>query len=341
MKHIIVVALILFSAGLVTAEDAPAMWMEQDGNIISLMVNTSTSESGLNARIYFEPARMNITDVDVSMSPWNSMTGPGWSHQGDYVNIALVLFDGVAPGEYQVASMTVDCLVAGSSQVSITNAEPVNVVVSDLAFVCGDVLPPPPVGAVVAVGSGMGVVTVPIMISDAVSAGACDVTLTFDPTIVRVAQTSDGDMDCTYTNLENADAGWVRVGATQGSNSGVDTFTLLNVDLEPVANAGSCELILTVTTLKDDSPEGVVITYTISNGTYTIPPVIINGDADGSGTVDILDGAYIAKHLIGVSGYESIDVDVADVNGDGLLDMADSMYLTKHVMGDQDFATLG
>ena len=342
MKHIIVVALILLSAAMVTAEEAPSMWMEQDGNTINLMVNTSATEEGLNALVNFDPAWLNVTDVDVSMSPWVSLDGgPGWSHQGFNVKIALILFGGVAAGEYKVAELTMDCKQIGNTDVWITQAEPAGTVY-DLVYVCDDAAPPVDAeDALISIGDATGTTSIPITISDAVSAGACDVTLSFDPDVVKVTGTSDGDMDCTYTNLENADAGWIRVGATQGSNSGVDTFTLLNVDLEPVVASGSCELTITVTTLKDDSPTGNEITYTVSNGTYSIEPAILIGDADSSGTVDILDGAYIANHLIGLTGYETIDEAKANVNGDNVLDMADSMYLTKYVMGEAGFETLG
>ena len=341
MRQYILMALMLFIAAGATAaaQDAPSMWMEQEGNTIVLMVNTSTNESGANAWVHFDPAAINITDVDVSMSPWTALDGPGWSHQGNYMAIALVNFAEVAAGEYQIAVMTVDCITTGETGVSITNAEPAGTIYN-LTYVCDDATPPAD-AAVIAIGDASGTMAIPITVSGGLNVGACDITLSYDPTVVNVIGVSDGGMDCTYTNLEHEGDGWIRIGAVQSDSPGLETFHVLNVELAPVAEGMSCDLTLSVTTFKDATPAGNEIAYTISSGTYTSPTPIINGDADNSGTVDILDGAYIAKHLIGIAGYEAIDEDVANVNGDDILDMADSMYLTKHVMNVTGFENLG
>ncbi|MEA3397796.1 MAG: dockerin type I repeat-containing protein, partial [Chloroflexota bacterium] len=148
---------------------------------------------------------------------------------------------------------------------------------------------------------------------------------------VDVTGVSDGDMDCTFTNLEHTSEGWIRVGAIQSDNDGLSgQFTLLNVDLEPVSSNTQCNLTLSVTTFKDSTPECTSMSYNISNGLYTSSK---NGDSNGDAVVDIADAAYIAKHVIGIAGYESIDEGAADVNGDGVVDMSDAMYLTKHVIG--------
>jgi len=341
MKQLILVAMILLAASVASAEDAPAMWMEQDGDTITLMVNTSTNESGINACVHFEPNVIDITDVDVSESPWTSMTGPGWSHQGDYIKIALTNFAGVAPGEYQIASMTVDCTGYGASQVTLEYVEPSNAVVYDLTYVCGD---EPVDGATISIADVDGAVTVPIMIRDAADVGAVDVTMTYDPDVVRVVSVSDGGMDCTYTNTEDDGVGWIRVGATQGSSPGMNgSFTLLDVTLEPIGTGKSCTLELSVATFKDDTPAGTVLSYTVSSGTYSTPPTpppFINGDVNDDGICDIADGAYLANHLIGVPGYEALNTEEADVNGDGEVCMHDAMYLTKHVMDETGFENL-
>jgi hypothetical protein len=341
MKQLILVAMILLAASVASAEDAPAMWMEQEGETINLMVNTSGVEYNANAWVHFDTAVVNITDVDVSSSPWVNMTGPGWSHQGDHVIIALVEMDGVAAGEYTLASMTVDCVGYGASQVTVDHAEPSNVVLHDLTYVCGDA---PVDGAMISIADVDGDVTVPITISDASDVGAVDVTLTYDPDVVRVVSVSDGGMDCTYTNTEEKGVGWIRVGATQGSSQGMNgSFTLLNVTLEPIGTGKSCTLALSVATFKDDTPDGTAMSYTVSSGTYSTPPTpppFINGDVNDDGVCDIADGAYLANHLIGVTGYETINVEEADVNGDGEICVHDAMYLTKHVMDETGFENL-
>ena len=331
---IAIVAMITFAIP-VSAYDAPSMWMEQNDNTISLMVNTADNASGINAHIYFDPNSIDITNVDFTGSPWQPLEAPGWSHQGDHVIIVLTEFAGVPAGEYQVATLDVTCLTDGTSAVSIVHAEPTDSVVYALDYVCGDT--PTPDGTIVSIGAGRDTVTLPITVSNAVNAGAVDITLTYDPAIVQIVGTTDGEMDCTYTNDQVA--GILRIGAIQGDNPGLDTFTVLNVNFEPTGVAGSCTLDIAVTTLKEATPEGAAITYTISAGSYSYT-AFVNGDVNNDGTTDIVDANYLAKYIIGIAGYETINTEAADVNGDNIIDMADPMYLTKHVMGQTGYETL-
>lgn len=337
MKTSIATMILLIAAvSMIAAEDAPSMWMVQDGNNLDLMVNTSEESSGANAWVYFDPACVNITNVDVAGSPWQPMEGTGWSHQGDHVCVALTNFTGVGAGEYRIASLVIGCVCDNcTSNIEITKAEPVGVIAYNTTYTC---TPNSPTNATISMGSGTGTVTLPIIITDAENVGAVDVTLSYDPTVVEVTGVADGDIDCTFTNLEHVSEGWIRVGAIQGENDGLSgQFTLLNVDMVPVSSNTQCDLTLSVTTFKDATPECTAMTYTISNGVYISSK---NGDANGDDAVDIADAAYIAKHVIGIAGYETIDEDSADVNDDGIVDMSDSMYLAKHVIGVNGYENL-
>jgi len=335
MRQLILVAMVLLAVSVAGAEDAPSMWMEQEGDTIVLMVNTSANASGVYAQINFDPESINITDVDFTDSPWVPLAGTGWSNQGTHIILALTAFDGIVAGEYRVAVMDVTCIdVACVTQVSIEKAEPANVTVHDLSYVCGD----PFSAATIAIGDAAGTVTIPITISDAVDVGSCDITLSFDPTVVRVVEVSDGAMDCTYSNTEHLDEGWIRIGAVQGDNPGMTgEYTLLNITLEPVGTGDSCALDLSVTTFKDATPDCTPMSYEISSGVYTTPS---DGDANSDGDVDLADASYIANHVLGIAGYEYINADAADVNGDGVVDMSDAMYVSKHVLGYPGFEDL-
>jgi hypothetical protein len=344
MKHVILVALVLLFAAAVatvTAEDAPAIWMEQDGNTINLMVSTSESCMGINAHVHFDPTHIDIADIDFTGSPWQPATGAGWSHQGDHAIIVLTEFGGITAGEYKVATIDITDIAAGSSLVTIDHAEPVNLITYDLTYVSADAAADG--DTTISIGDATGTMTIPITIADATNVGACDVTLNYDPAVVSVT-VDGGAMDCTYTNIENTGEGWIRVGAVQGDNPGLDgSFTLLDVTLTPVVDDAACALELTVTTFKDATPDCTPLTYTISSGTYTSPappPLFVNGDANGDGITDIADTSYIAKYVIGITGYETINAEEADVNGDTIIDMADSMYLTKYLTGITGFETL-
>lgn len=328
--------LLIAAVSMTAAEDAPAMWMVQTGDDIDLMVNTSVNSSGVSACVHYDPGELDITNVSFEGSPWQPLTGTGWSHHNGYISFAVTDFDGVASGEYKVATFDVDCPEEGVFAVWLLYADigPDDVTVYDLNYTNtkdND-------DAVISIGDGMGTTTLPIMITDAENVGAVDVTLKYDPTVVTVTGVADGAMDCTYTNLEHVDDGWIRVGAVQGDNPGLSgEFTLLNINFSAVSGGATCPLELTVTTFKDATPNCTSVTYTVVNGVYVSSQ---NGDVNGDGEVDIADAMYIAKHVIGIEGYEIIDEWAADVNGDGSVDMSDSMYLTKHVLGMTGFEEL-
>ncbi len=341
---LIAVMVLIATMGVAMAEDAPAMWMVQtdDGNV-DLMVNTSENSSGANAHIHFDPMCINITSMNFSGSPWQPLVDPGWSHQAGYIIMVLTNIDGVEPGEYQIASMTVECLEnCTETEITITNAEPVGVITYNLTYNCTEEPEPPeppvPEEAMISIADGTGIVSIPIMIENAENVGAVDVTLTFDPEVVRVTGVEDGAMDCTYTNLENVDAGWIRTGAIQGDNLGLEgDHVLVYVEFEPVGQGAMCDLEITVTTYKEATPEGAAMNCTTANGIYTSS---LNGDVNGDGVVDIADANYLAKNVIGISGYETIDAAAADVDDSGNVDMADVAYLTRYVIGMIDYAEL-
>ena len=168
--------------------------------------------------------------------------------------------------------------------------------------------------------------TEPIVVNWVDNAGSCDLTLTYDASIVRVVGVSGGDMDNMFTNSGD---GWIRIGAYQGDNPGLNgSFVLANVSFERVSD-GTCPLNITVTTYKDSSPAGIAMDYQTINGTYCS---YSNGDVNGDGDVDMFDAMYLAKHVIGISLFGNIVDRVADVDGNGVIDINDAMYLAKHVL---------
>jgi len=96
-------------------------------------------------------------------------------------------------------------------------------------------------------------------------------------------------------------------------------------------------LDLEVTTLKDATPACNPIPHTIEDGSFT---VLLKGDANGDGRVDMADCMYLAKNILGISGFEEIIEAAVDVNGDGEIDLADCMYLAKHILGIVGFEEL-
>lgn len=337
MVLLICAALLVMAMPMVAAEDAPSMYFVPNGGNgncgevtqIDLMVNTSESSGGANGWIYFDPACINITDMDFSESPWTNMTGPGWSHNGSYVSFALINFAGVGPGVYKISTIDVNCTGCNcTSKLNITKAEPIGVIAYNTTFTCNTTEEPDV--AEISIGDGVGFVTIPIVVNNATNVGAVDVTLKYDTSVVNVVGVIDGDMDITIPNTNYTNSGWIRVGAFQGISGGIDgQFTIASVVFEPVGNISSCQLEIVVNTLYDATHNTNAISYTISNGMYDSS---LNGDVNDDGLVDVADAMYIARYVVGITGFDEINEDAADVNGDGVIDIADAMYLAKHII---------
>jgi hypothetical protein len=64
-----------------------------------------------------------------------------------------------------------------------------------------------------------------------------------------------------------------------------------------------------------------------------------DGDINGDDVLNYKDGPYLVKHVLGISGFETIYAD-GDINGDGVLNYKDGPYLVKHVLGISGFETI-
>ena len=334
---------LIIGASIVRAEDAPGMYFIPDGGSgtcgevsqISLMVNTSGVETGMQAHVYFDPTCINITNVSYENCPWSPLAGQGWSNQGDHVILATMEGSGVAPGVHKFATLTIDCAGCNcTSDLELTDLDPVDIATYNTTFTCSEssVIP-----TTISIGDCTGSITMPIQFDDATDVGAVDLTLTYDPLIVQVdGFTAATGMDYTEVNLE--DSGIARIGGCQATNPGLDgSFDLASFSFSPVATVGSSALTLTITTLKDATPTGNEVAYIVMNGVYM---TLLNGDVNDDGVVNVADGVYIMKYCIGVNGYETIDEAAADVNGDTIIDMHDAVYIFKHLAGVTGFETL-
>ena len=65
-----------------------------------------------------------------------------------------------------------------------------------------------------------------------------------------------------------------------------------------------------------------------------------NGDVNDDGEVTLFDAMYLAKHVLGESGFEKINEEASEVSGDGEVTLFDAMYLAKHVLGEEGFEVL-
>ena len=190
-----------------------------------------------------------------------------------------------------------------------------------------------PGGTVISISdvAAVGTITVPITIENATNVGSCDLTLSYDPLIAIVSDVDGGDFDSLQANLEDAADGVIRIGAYQTSRPGFNgDVVLAEVTFMTMGEVGASTVLdLDVTTLKDVTPECNPIPYLVEDGSFT---VLLKGDANGDGRIDMADCMDLAKHILSLSGFEQIVEAAVDVNGDGEIDMADCMYLAKHIL---------
>ena len=183
------------------------------------------------------------------------------------------------------------------------------------------------------------VASVPIMVLNATNVGAVQVTLEYDASVLNFESVSKGDMDNMgqpNNGIDNG-TGWVRMITYQGSNPGMNgDFNLANVSFTK-AGEGTCDFVITVTTYKDGTPCGRSMPYLMDIGICCPND---NGDVNGDGVVDAFDVMYLAKHLVGITGFDNICECAADVSGDGTIDAFDVMYLEKHLVGIPGFEEL-
>ena len=277
-----------------------------------------------------------VTPGDMDLLAYNIDNESGWV----YVN-AINVSGQNGDATFACINLTAMGDVADVSPLNITTATLFDIDYNEISYmVCnGSFTVLPPGVAIISIGDAIGNMTIPIAIEDGVNVGACDITLSFNASVVNVTDVTGGDMDVTMANLEHVHKGFVRIGTYQTDNPGLSgNITFANVTFEPVGSSGdTCSLNLSVTTFKDATPEGKEILYIVHNGTYT---AALNGDVNGDSVVDIHDAMYLAKHILGKSGYEWIIVEAAEVDGSGEVDIADAMYLAKHVLGIAGFEEL-
>ena len=185
--------------------------------------------------------------------------------------------------------------------------------------------------ATISIGTATASVPVPITIENGVNVGVCDITLAYDATVVTVTNVTCGDLDVTMANLEHVDEGFMRIGAVQTENMGLNgDITLASVTLESTGNiSDTCTLNLSVTALNDATPQCNEILYIVHNGTFV---AVLNGDVNGDNMVDMRDVMYLAKHVLGIAGFEDIIEEAADINGDGEISFADVTCLAERVL---------
>ena len=70
----------------------------------------------------------------------------------------------------------------------------------------------------------------------------------------------------------------------------------------------------------------------ITSGITSNYTVVIYGDNNGDGVIDILDLLKIQKHLLGVNKLKNAYLNASDINKDGVIDIIDLLKMRKHIL---------
>ena len=175
-----------------------------------------------------------------------------------------------------------------------------------------------------------GNITVPISIevADSTGLGAASINLNFNASVVNVIAADSSDFDSFTPNINNSTGEvWMVAYQTGATGVGPGTIKFANITLQAMGNRTEISpLNLEVVTLKNNT--GISVPYQVLNGTFEIG---LSGDFSGDDVVDSWDCTYLARHLVGLSGYEGAII--VDISGDGEVDAWDITYLARALAG--------
>jgi hypothetical protein len=137
------------------------------------------------------------------------------------------------------------------------------------------------------------------------------------------ADTNDEDND-PATDCKLLTAWAMPVGDWPGSSLPISLLTL-----DFTSNLGS----------EESTSVNFSTTSTAAGYSFAGSPAVINGsqvavvcgDANGSGSADIVDALLIARYAAGLS--QTLDLIAADVNGSGVVDIIDALLIARHTAG--------
>lgn len=191
-----------------------------------------------------------------------------------------------------------------------------------------------PANATIDVGDTFGG-TVPITVTNATNVGSVDLTVSYNSSIVTVTGVTNGDMD--VMGLPNIGTGYVKILAYQSGNPGLNgDFTLANLTFTAVGNE-TCDFVISVTSFQDATPCVRAMPYITGDGEYC---GYNNGDVNGDGSVNAGDVMYLAKHILSITGYDTIIECASDVDGTEPIDSNDVLYLARYLIGITGYETL-
>ena len=180
--------------------------------------------------------------------------------------------------------------------------------------------------------------TVPLEALDVPSPGlgAFVIDISYDPSVVEPVDCNanpEGDLDMGFCGLsferDDVNPDTIRLGGFRTSAGATGDLSLADITFQGVGSSGSqSPLVVTIVEFADTSQQP--IPATTEDGTITVG---VQGDANGNGSVTMVDAMLIAQCVVGLIDCGSIDQTMADVNCSGGVTMVDAMLVAQYVVG--------
>ena len=73
--------------------------------------------------------------------------------------------------------------------------------------------------------------------------------------------------------------------------------------------------------------------YTNNASRPSVYSVVIHGDVNGNGTIEVADATLVMNHIVGSSSLIGAYLKAADINHDGYVNVADATGILSHIVG--------
>ena len=198
------------------------------------------------------------------------------------------------------------------------------------------------------------IVDVPIDLSSTSNIGAMDISLIYNPAVISATGVANGTLISATDLIANhtATSGIVNISvASLYGITGAGSIAVIQFKVEGSNNETSIMDLSRAEAYDLDNPiyddDGnctgyVELAVTTCNAAFTVNDtggLPKTGDINGNDAVTLADAIYLAKHVAGMSGYETLSAD-GDINGNDAVTLADAIYLAKHVAGMSGYETL-
>ena len=140
-----------------------------------------------------------------------------------------------------------------------------------------------------------------------------------------------GESDGFSSNLNiNNDKGIVTgVGVGSSTSSILNGITYTNGCYGKLLNSSGGERSADDTVATGDK----LVVYKKDGSTYAQYDVVIYGDVNGDGTIDLMDFVAIKRAILNVSQPEGVRFKAADIIHDGVIDLMDFVAIKRHILG--------